>query len=90
MSPPLREVRFDKDDGAELHGEEIQDCTLKMITRDMATSRCKCPKPRVSKANEDRETVHEAARGDVSRDCRLTAPLTCAMLLAHVGRVRHS
>ena len=27
MSPPPREVRFDKDDSAELHGEEIQDCT---------------------------------------------------------------
>ena len=27
MAPPPREVRFDKDDSAELHGEEIQDCT---------------------------------------------------------------
>ena len=38
---------------------------LKMITRDMVTSRCRCAKPRVSKANAKAETVHEAARGDV-------------------------
>ena len=67
MSPPPREVRFDIDDGAEPHGEEIQDCTPENdharhgdIEMQMCEAHC------LQGAERERERLFMKRRGETS------------------------